>query len=461
VSPEEAQELKKFATLVEVAQSRGQLTRSFMMDALGLDEAGRRKTGDWRSLMNNTVAISAIPFNQAERLNRQVTLMAAYDLALQDGKLSERDAAFKALRQTQETNGGAVLETAPRWAQQGLGRVALMYKSYGIRMYTTMMQTSKEYLDNMFAPVEGETTQEREERLNAKRIARNKLIGVHASALLFAGVQGIPLYGAFEVISNLFFLDDEEEDFDSIVRSYIGEQGFKGAVNSLTGVDVATRIRLTGLLLNENRYNKDASLEESLFFYFGGPAFSTVKRIEQGFKDASDGKVERSIENFLPPGIANIYKIVPTPISGRLTREGYETRRGDPIFDDVTGGDLAGILFGFPPVEYTNTMEKNNIKKGIDTAVNKKKSKILKQYYVAARTGNTELMNKALKDLLAHNKRHPLSAITGDSISKSMKRHIEQSKNIRQHNGVSVSSANKNLITMHERQFDEDYTFFD
>ena len=461
VSPEEAQELKKFATLVEVAQSRGQLTRSFMMDALGLDEAGRRKTGDWRSLMNNTVAISAIPFNQAERLNRQVTLMAAYDLALQDGKLSEEEAAFKALRQTQETNGGAVLETAPRWAQQGLGRVALMYKSYGIRMYTTMMQTSKEYLDNMFAPVEGETTQEREERLNAKRIARNKLIGVHASALLFAGVQGIPLYGAFEVISNLFFLDDEEEDFDSIVRSYIGEQGFKGAVNSLTGVDVATRIRLTGLLLNENRYNKDASLEESLFFYFGGPAFSTVKRIEQGFKDASDGKVERSIENFLPPGIANIYKIVPTPISGRLTREGYETRRGDPIFDDVTGGDLAGILFGFPPVEYTNTMEKNNIKKGIDTAVNKKKSKILKQYYVAARTGNTELMNKALKDLLAHNKRHPLSAITGDSISKSMKRHIEQSKNIRQHNGVSVSSANKNLITMHERQFDEDYTFFD
>ena len=106
-------------------------------------------------------------------------------------------------------------------------------------------------------------------------------------------------------------------------------------------------------------------------------------------------------------------------------------------------------------------MEKNNIKKGIDTAVNKKKSKILKQYYVAARTGNTELMNKALKDLLAHNKRHPLSAITGDSISKSMKRHIEQSKDIRQHNGVSISSGNKNLITMHERQFDEDYTFFD
>tara|TARA_Y100001937_G_C7089450_1_gene316965 strand:- start:55 stop:1353 length:1299 start_codon:yes stop_codon:yes gene_type:complete len=432
-----------------------------MMDALGLDEAGRRKTGDWRSLMNNTVAISAIPFNQAERLNRQVTLMAAYDLALQDGTLSEEEAAFKALRQTQETNGGAVLETAPRWAQQGLGRVALMYKSYGIRMYTTMMQTSKEYLDNMFAPAEGETAQERAERLNAKRIARNKLIGVHASALLFAGIQGIPLYGAFEVMANLFFLDDEEEDFDSVVRSYVGEQGFKGAINSLTGVDVATRIRLTGLLLNENRYNRDASLEETLFFMFGGPAYSTVKRIQQGFKDANEGELERSIENFLPPGLANIFKVVPSPLGGRLSEVGYETRRGDPIFDDVTGGDLAGILFGFPPVEYTNTMEKNNIKKNIDTSINKKRSKILKRYYIAVRTGNSAHMNEALKDLVAFNQRHPLAAITVDSIVRSMKRHIEQSKNIRQHNGVSISSTNKNLITLHEGQFDNDYTFFD
>ena len=156
--------------------------------------------------MNNTVAISAIPFNQAERLNRQVTLMASYELALEKG-MSEQDAALKALRQTQETNGGAVLETAPRWAQQGIGRVALMYKSYGIRMYTTMLQTSKDYLDNMFAPVDGETPAQKTERLEAKRVARNKLIGVHASALFFAGAQGLPLYGAFEVLANLFLLD--------------------------------------------------------------------------------------------------------------------------------------------------------------------------------------------------------------------------------------------------------------
>ena len=50
-----------------------------------------------------------------------------------------QDAVELALRKTQETNGGTVLETAPRIAQQNIGRVAMMYKSYGIRMYTTMI----------------------------------------------------------------------------------------------------------------------------------------------------------------------------------------------------------------------------------------------------------------------------------------------------------------------------------
>ena len=46
-------------------------------------------------------------------------------------------------------------------------------------------------------------------------------------APFFAGAQGIPLYGAFEVLANLFLLDDEEEDFDSIVRSFVENKVLK------------------------------------------------------------------------------------------------------------------------------------------------------------------------------------------------------------------------------------------
>ena len=45
-----------------------------------------------------------------------------------------------------------------------------MYKSYGIRMYTTTLQTSKDYLDNMFAPVDGETPAQKTERLGLKEL---------------------------------------------------------------------------------------------------------------------------------------------------------------------------------------------------------------------------------------------------------------------------------------------------
>ena len=442
LSEEERADIKRFATLVDVAQERGQLTKSFIVDALGLEESGKRKKGDWRDFLklDNIAAISAIPFNQAERLNRQVTLMAAYDLALSEG-MSEKEAAFKALRQAQETNGGAVLETAPRWAQQGIGRVALMYKSYGLRMYSTMMKSTMNYLDNMFAPAEGETETERDARIAAKKLAKNQIIGVHISALFFAGIQGLPLYGAIELMYNLFG-DDEEKDFDTVVRQYVGEGYYKGAINALTGVDVATRIRLTGLLIQENRFNRDASKEEQIAHYLGGPALSTVNRLTRAGIDFYEGELERGIENMLPAAVANFLK----GTFGRVAREGYKTRRGDVILDDLTGGDVAGIAFGFPPQEYTKTQEVNNIKKGIDTAINKKRSKLLKKYYIALRHNDTREMSKIIKDIQAFNKRHTLAPISMDSIERSIKRHIQSSKDISQHNGVPISSTNRMLL---------------
>ena len=54
-------------------------------------------------------------------------------------------AAQNALYEAQQLNGGSVLETAPRFAQKGVGRVALMYKTYGIQMYYTMLKTAEDH----------------------------------------------------------------------------------------------------------------------------------------------------------------------------------------------------------------------------------------------------------------------------------------------------------------------------
>ena len=65
-----------------------------------------------------------------------------------------------------------------------------MYKTYGLRMYSTMLKSTKELMDKSLPPED-------------RYIAFKQLAGVHVSALLFAGVQGLPLYGAIEMIANI------------------------------------------------------------------------------------------------------------------------------------------------------------------------------------------------------------------------------------------------------------------
>ena len=466
----EKKKMEAFAPLIKEADERGQLTRTWILDALGIGETGREKRGDY-SLVDKITGLSAGLFNYAERANRQTTLLASYELALRKivdpkGKMFKEgeyslnklfknatqqqidEAVNTALKKTQETNGGTVLETAPRIAQQHLGRVAMMYKSYGIRMYTTMLQSTYTMFNGF-----GNENFSKEER----KIAMKQLIGVHLSALFFAGVQGLPLYGALTMLADIFLLDDEEDDADTVVRKTVGEEWYKGAVNLITGMDVASRTRLTGLLIQENRYNKDASFEENVFFYLGGPAFSTGDRLARAFVDFKDGNFERGVEGALPTALSNFWKASPF---GRVAREGYLTRRGDAIYGDPTFGDLAGLFIGIPPVEYTQQMEKNNILKNIDVAINKKKTKIVKKLYTSMRQGDFDAYEDALEELQKHNEKHPLSAITPESIRRSMNRHKESSKNIARNNGINISSANQDLINLNEAEYDSDYTFF-
>ena len=139
----------------------------------------------------------------------------------------------------------------------------MMYKNFGLQMYYSMLKSAKIALDADFSPEE-------------RKIARKQLYGVHGTALFFAGVSGVPLYGAVSMLADMLFLDEEEEDFDTIVRQYIGEEWYKGGLTSMLDIDVSQRVALTNLLWTANRYNNDASPEESLAHYLGGPAWGVI-----------------------------------------------------------------------------------------------------------------------------------------------------------------------------------------
>jgi hypothetical protein len=261
---------------------------------------------------------------------------------------------------------------------------------------------------------------------------------MHGAALFFAGVQGLPLYGAVRLMTNLLFLDEEEEDFDTIVRKYIGEGWYKGAITKFSGVDVASRMALTGLLVQENRFNSEPSLEETLGFYAGGPALSIANRLYRGAKDLSNGEFQRGVENMLPAGVANAYKST----FGRYAQDGgIYTRRGDPIYDDMSVGELAAQALGFPPSEYTFRQEQNRSSKGIDIAVNKERSALTKKLYIAQRHDDLDEEDAIRAKIAAFNARHPEAEITSESEARSLKQHRKTTEKMRKYNGVSISST--------------------
>jgi hypothetical protein len=331
-----------------------------------------------------------------------------------------------ALHDTQYTNGGSMLQTAPRWAQKNVGRVAMMYKSFGVGMYTLqgkLLHTS--LMDS------GATKAERIE-------AGGQFMAINGMVALMSGVQGLTLFGMYAMVAN-WFRDEDEEDFETATRKYTGELAYKGAINYLTralggeGVDVAARIGLSNLLISHDRYNFDPSFEKGFVKMFGGPFYGSVSSIKRGVDYIGEGEYGRGVEALLPAGIRNMAKAL--PFVGRYSDDGVLTRRGDPIMGDLGGGLLAAQFLGFAPAEYTLNQERAQSLKGIDRNVTETHTKLLRELYVTQRFGDdTSYIWDKINEF---NAKWPQMAITWETVKASRKKHLDTSQKM--YNGVLLS----------------------
>jgi hypothetical protein len=437
--------LELMMPLVQRSSDRGLLNRSLFYDTVGAEMSGKAK--NWRDRIS---AYSALPFHTAERFNRQIALSANYlneierlmtkpNKAKGEDKLGESEifdrAIEEALYDTQQTNGGAVLATAPRIAQRHIGRVAMMYKTFGVQMYYTQMKTALEALKSADPYV--------------RKQAMRQIVGVQLSALALSGVQGLTLFGIGAGIANLF-LSDDEDDAETIARKYLGEGMYKGGVNALTGmlgaeIDVASRIGLSNLILGSNRYNFDPSMEKTIVQYLGGPFYGYGSQVLRGFGDIADGEIQRGVENVLPSAFRNMAKTY------RFVEEGgIRTRRGDPIFDDLNAGLLAAQFMGFAPAEYTRSQEINQGIKRIDRSVSESRTKLLREYYIARRFGYSTA--DVMKEMQKFNRRHPSARITPETIDRSMKQHRKTTQKM--YNGITLSPNMRDTLLQSASEYD-------
>ena len=429
------EDVKRLKVLSDVAGRLGQLNRSQLYDVLEV-------TDPKGSILDRVNAASGFVMHHGERMNRQVTMIAAYTLELDKMKAAGRkideaamtEAAETAIYMTEMTNGGTSAAAAPRIAQGGLGAVMFMFKRYGASMYYLLFKSARDALRG----ADGQT----------RAAAMRQIAGIYGSAALFAGARGLPMFGMVAMMYNLF-KDDDDEDFETSTRKFLKEGLYSGAINAATGLDISSRIGLSDLIFRDQKYSESTSAVASLMEVMGGPVFGVASRMERGLKLISEGNTERGIEAMLPSAIASMFK------ANRYANEGTTTLRGDPITGDVGAWNVFAQSFGFAPAEYTRQLEENSALKGKDKAADEKKTKLLKQFYVATRFGDTQKSQEVLQDLMALQKKHPTLGIDADTILTSMKQHAKTSATM--YHGITLSKGMRSELLQDAREFDEGY----
>lgn len=409
--------LAHLQTLVRVAQDRGQLNRSQIHDVLDV--------GHDNTLLTKVNAMSGFTFHHGERMNRQVALIAAYELELAHlkkqgvtGAKAEEQAAQQAVYITELTNGGTAAAAAPRLSQgkSGIGKVMFMYKRYGVSMYYMLFKTTHDML-------KGETPE-------VRKAAAKQIAGIYASSALMAGVQGIPMFGIAAMLYNMF-KDKDDDTFENAARKWMGELKYSGGANALLGTEIAGRIGLSDLLYRDNNTKDQQSMVLNALEALGGPVLGMVSRVERGLTLINDGHAERGIEQMLPSALGNVMKAF------RFSTEGANTLRGDPITGEIGPWNTFAQALGFAPAEYIRQLEINSAEKHIERVVMKQRSDITAKFYTAVRMGDASGMNDALDKLMKFNAKHPTAAITADDVMTSMEQHMKTSAEM--YHGVTLN----------------------
>ena len=403
--------------LVDIMVQQGQANRSTVGEML--DQEAPERSG--YQLFNNTMGMF---FHQGERLNRQVTSVAAYKLELDrikekaakaGKKVTKADllkAAHYAMNEMEYTNSGAMIETAPRLAQSNVGSVALMYKRFGISMVWLQYRTAMHSLRNAKDP-------------EAKRIAKRQLGALMGMTLMMAGVQGLPAISLISWLLNQLYFDDTEDDADSAMARMMGEGWWSGPLNQLTGWDIAPRIGMSNLLYRQ-RPNDVAGPIEHLAEATLGPAFGVAKgRFYDGASLLLDGEIRRGTERLAPAFLGNILR------GERYAREGGpRTLRGDPMTEALDARELGGQFLGFAPQNYTKAMELNQLQKRKEREKNQKRSDLLSKRYRAYVDQDYEGMEEIDEEINEYNTTYPYDPITNATKRNSLRGNIETTQEI-------------------------------
>jgi len=413
--------------LIKMGVDQGQFNQSMTQENLEIGRDAPLETFN---------KYSSFMFHHSERFNRETTLTAAYMLEVnkmrrEKGQLTDADyekAAQEAIDTTEFTLGATAAAGRPIVAQKGIGNILFLFKRFAISKYYMMAKLAQESAAGNKA---------------AQAATRNFLI----STGIFAGLGGMPLMGGIGAMYNLF-AEDDEDDFEAATRKLVGEGIYGGLANEILGVDLANRISMNSLLYRAPLIDKDQSNLWTLIEQLGGPVIGVGLSIERGMKDIYEGEVQRGIEAMAPAAVRNGLK------SFRFATEGAETRRGDPVTEDINPYNVVMQGLGFAPQGYIQQLEVNKNVRRREDAVNSRRTKLLRRRNMAIREGDIDELEKVERLIDEYNASLPQDAdtrkkrITSDTKQSSLRTFDRTTGDMR--GGITTTDFSRSILEQYD-----------
>jgi len=372
-------------------------------------------------------------FAKSDMFNRETTFLAAYELAKKANKTPagtfDQKAFEEAERAVYDVYGSSFPKAAPPIMGNGLARTALTFKRFAIVRTNLLVSAVRE-------AGKGESKEVRD-------AARKELIGYFGTAYVFAGVQGMPLVGAgmaiVSALNGMFGDDDEPYNPDFAMREAIGLFNYKGPVNYLTGVDIASRTGWTGMFWREDpKRMAEVGPVTYTLEQFLGPAYAYAVGVPRAFDYMANEQYGRAFEQLAPRAIGNIHKGI------RYATDGAYTANGMPLVDDVNAYNSFMQVFGFRPSDVAEAGEEAGAAKRMESKIFERRNAIIARAALAQMSGDAEGFITALEEAQSFSASNPTKAITGKVIKGAIER--RQKKILDSVNGVRVDPKLANQI---------------
>jgi len=393
----------KYKNLYETLMDHAQLEHTMAREVL---EGRRQSTNEFVGLKGRILDGLSIPMSAAEKYNRAVTAIAAYDLAKQSG-MSEDRAIQQALNTVKDVHTSGMAVTGPKWMQTPLGRMFFTFKSFIWNSAYVMARAFHQAFKG--------------EDPKIRAAAQRQLLATYGMATVLTGMKGMPFYGAASVLAsmiNTLFGDEEEPfDFDEFMRDVFGETLFKGFANKVLNLEIANRAGIaTDLIFRDDpRGIAEHGYVLSALQQSFGPLGSIAVNSERAIKLFGEGEVVRGLETIMPSFYRNASKGM------RYLVEGATTIKGDPIMEDIGAYNSLMQMMGFSPADLSSLYEKTQAAKGFEREIMQRRQNLLARYNMARTAGDFELLSDTMDRIAQFNAARPAKAITQDTLRRSQR----------------------------------------